>query len=194
MARSALATAVALLVLPMSLTVSCTLSMDNIRSLVLTHLIEGFAGGHKVFLFNFKMPLDGNRGFNGDMPAIWALNGAIPRAAQYNACSCWPPCGEVDMFEVLAKGDTKCKSTFHLANGGGSSDYFDRPTDKFMKAAVVFDEDAAAVSIRVLPDDTDFSKGLDDQTVADWVTGNGASSSGGPKLLSSLFQIAGGLL
>lgn len=166
-----------------------------ICSLVLTHLTEGFAGGHKVFLFNFKMPLDGNRGFNGDMPAIWALNGAIPRAAQYNACSCWPACGEVDMFEVLAKGDTKCKSTFHLANGGGSSDYFDRPTDKFMKAAVVFDEDAAAVSIRVLPDNTDFSKGLDDQTVANWVTGTGGTgNSGGPKLLSSLFQIAGGLL
>ena len=126
------------------------------------HPTEGFAGGHKVFLFNFKMPLDGNRGFNGDMPAIWALNGAIPRTAQYNSCSCWPKCGEVDMFEVLAKGDTKCKSTFHLANGAGSSDYFDRPTNKYM-------------------------------TVADWVTGNGAKK-GGPKLLSSLFQVAGGLL
>ena len=133
------------------------------------------------------MPLDGDRGFNGDMPAIWALNGKIPRTAQYNACSCRPKCGEFDMFEVLAKGDTKCKSTLHLANGGGSSDYFTRPVDKFIKAAVVFDEDSSSMSIRVLPDNVDFSKGLDDETVTSWITGQ---SSLGEKIASSLFQLA----
>ncbi|KAJ6785544.1 hypothetical protein PWT90_09739 [Aphanocladium album] len=159
---------------------------------------KGFSGSHKIFLFNFQMPMDGNRGFNGDMPAIWALNAEIPRSAQYNGCSCWPPCGEFDFFEVLASGDNKCKSTVHLQNGGGSSDYFPRPTDSYMKGAVIFDADAGGVSIRILPSDTDFSKGLDDATVQSWVTGTGSSTitEGGvvDNLVSSLFQIAGGLL
>lgn len=135
------------------------------------------------------MPLDGDRGFNGDMPAIWALNGAIPRTAQYNACNCWPECGEFDMFEVLAKGDTKCKSTLHLKNGGGSSDYFPRPVDKYIKAAVVFDQDSTSMSITVLPDDIDFSEGLDDETVTSWITGQG--KTGGETIISSLFQLVG---
>ncbi|KGQ12061.1 Protein TOS1 [Beauveria bassiana D1-5] len=162
---------------------------------------KGFEGTHKIFLFNFKMPMDGSTGFNGDMPAIWALNADIPRTAQYNACSCWPKCGEFDFFEVLAKGDTKCKSTVHLANGGGSSDYFARPVDAYMKGAVIFDADAG-VSIRVLPADTDFSKGLDDATVQAWVASSSSSGSAGSstgaegggiasKIASSLFQIAG---
>lgn len=138
------------------------------------------------------MPLDGNRGFNGDMPAIWALNARIPRTAQYNSCSCWETgCGEVDMFEVLSSGDTKAKSTFHLANGAGSSDYFDRPVDKFVKAAVVFDEDSASVSIKMLPDNVDFSEGLSDATIQRWVRGDKISH---PGLISSLFQVAGGIL
>ncbi|KAJ3498421.1 hypothetical protein NLG97_g1128 [Lecanicillium saksenae] len=159
---------------------------------------KGFSGSHKIFLFNFKMPMDGNRGFNGDMPAIWALNAEIPRSAQYNGCSCWPFCGEFDFFEVLASGDNKCKSTVHLKNGGGSSDYFPRPTDGYMKGAVIFDADAGGVSIKILPNDTDFSKGLDDATVQSWVTGKAGSTvkEGGvvEKLVSSLFQIAGGIL
>ncbi|KAM3514033.1 hypothetical protein MY11210_002350 [Beauveria gryllotalpidicola] len=152
---------------------------------------KGFEGTHKIFLFHFKMPMDGNVGFNGDMPAIWALNANIPRTAQYNACSCWPKCGEFDFFEVLAKGDTKCKSTVHLASGGGSSDYFARPVDAYIKAAVVFDA-GAGVSIRLLPADTDFSKGLDAATVQAWMST--AGSSNGAKIASSLFQIAGGIL
>lgn len=134
------------------------------------------------------MPLDGNRGFNGDMSALWALNARIPRTAQYNACSCWTSgCGEADIFEVLAPGDTKCKSTFHLANGAGSSDYFERPIDKFIKVATVFDEKTASVSIKQLPDDTDFSEALDDEIVRSWISGGGESKA------SSLFQL-GGLL
>lgn len=150
---------------------------------------KGFSGGNKIFLFKFMMPLDGDRGFNGDMPAIWALNAAIPRNTQYARCSCWSTgCGEFDMFEALASGDTKLKSTFHLANGAGSSDYFVRPTTKYMKAAAIFDEDSASVSIKVLPDSTDFSKGLDDATVQSWITGDKKAH---PGLISSLFQVAG---
>lgn len=131
------------------------------------------------------MPLDGDRGFNGDMPALWALNARIPRTAQYNSCSCWKTgCGEADIYEVLAKGDTKCKSTFHLANGAGSFDFFERPVDRFIKVATVFDEATASVSIKQLPDDTDFSKGLDDATVRGWIKGPA------DRKMSSLFQIA----
>ncbi|ATY59768.1 hypothetical protein A9K55_002796 [Cordyceps militaris] len=157
---------------------------------------KGFEGAHKVFLFKFKMPLDGNRANNnGDMPAIWSLNAHIPRSAQYNACSCWPKCGEFDFFEVLASGDTKCKSTLHLSPGGGSSDYFTRPTDAYIKGAVVFDADAGAVAIRVLPADTDFSKGLDDATVQAWLTGQSPSAGGlVGGLLSSVFELVGGRL
>lgn len=151
---------------------------------ILISVIEGFRGANKVFLFEFKMPLDGDRGFNGDMPAVWALNEQIPHAAQYNGCSCWTTgCGEVDIYEVLASGDTKCKSTFHLANGAGSSDYFDRPTEKFIKVATVFHEKTASVSIKLLPDDIDFSKGLDDKTVLGWLNGPADGK------LSSLFQL-----
>ncbi|KND91419.1 Protein TOS1 [Tolypocladium ophioglossoides CBS 100239] len=145
---------------------------------------KGFGGATKVFLFHFKMPLDGDRGNNGDMPALWALNARIPRTGQYNACSCWTTgCGEIDIYEVLAKGDTKCKSAFHLASGACSSDFFERPVDKFIKVAVVFNEATASVSIQRLRDNTDFSKGLNNTTVQDWIKG--------PKdgKLSSLFQL-----
>ena len=132
------------------------------------------------------MPLDGDRGFNGDMSALWALNGRIPRTMQYGDCSCWMTgCGEADIYEVLAPGDTKCKSTFHLANGAGSSDYFDRPVDQFIKVAVVFDEAGASVSIKKLPDDTDFSEGLSAATVKGWVEDGGDDQS------MSLFQLSG---
>ncbi|KAG6231039.1 hypothetical protein E4U34_006579 [Claviceps purpurea] len=151
---------------------------------------KGFGGANKVFLFHFKMPLDGDRSFNGDMPALWALNGRIPRTAQYNACSCWQTgCGEADIYEVLTSGDTKCKSTFHLANGAGSSDYFDRPVDKYIKVAAVFHEKTASVSIKKLSDDVDFSKGLDDATVMKWLS---QPKEGTARKMSSLFQLLEG--
>ncbi|KAG6020771.1 hypothetical protein E4U41_002728 [Claviceps citrina] len=148
---------------------------------------KGFGGANKVFLFHFKMPLDGVRTFNGDMPAIWALNARIPRTAQYHTCSCWKTgCGEVDIYEVLASGDTKCKSTFHLNHGAGSPDYFDRPVDKYIKVAVVFHEETATVSIKNIADNVDFSKGLDDATVMKWL--NQPDDHHEAKL-SSLFQL-----
>ncbi|KAF4980810.1 hypothetical protein FZEAL_3264 [Fusarium zealandicum] len=147
---------------------------------------KGFSGANKVFLFHFKMPLDGDRGFNGDMPALWALNARIPRTAQYSDCSCWTTgCGEADIYEVLASGDTKCKSTFHLKNGAGSSDYFDRPVDGYIKVATVFDERTSSVAIKELPEDFDFGAGLDDETVRAWVEGFASDDKG-----SSLFQLA----
>ncbi|KID75300.1 Protein TOS1 [Metarhizium brunneum] len=160
---------------------------------------KGFGGANKVFLFEFKMPSDGTRCpagtrpgspgcANPDMPAVWALNAAIPRAAQYKGCSCWGTgCGELDIYEVLAPGDSKCKSTFHMANGAGSSDYFKRPTDEYIKVATVFHEETASVSIKKLSDDVDFAKGLDDETVLSWL--NRPTDDKALKL-SSLFQLS----
>ncbi|KYK54682.1 hypothetical protein DCS_06642 [Drechmeria coniospora] len=145
---------------------------------------KGFGGADKVFLFEFMMPMDGTKGFNADMPALWTLNSRIPRTAQYHGCSCWQSgCGEFDIYEVLATGDHKCKSTLHLTQGGGSSDWFMRPTTTFIKIAVVFDKNTAAIAIHILPDDTNFSEGLDDATVKSWL--NGPASG----IDSSLFQI-----
>ncbi|PNY24527.1 Protein TOS1 [Tolypocladium capitatum] len=146
---------------------------------------KGFGGANKIFLFRFKMPLDGSRGFNGDRPALWVLNARIPRTAQYHACSCWTSgCGEADIYEVLAMGDIKCKSTIHLTKGGGSSDYFARPVDSFIRVAVVFNQATSSVSIQLLPDNTRFSPGLDDATVQRWIKGPADGK------MSSLFEIS----
>ncbi|WXC55040.1 hypothetical protein SNK03_001013 [Fusarium graminearum] len=147
---------------------------------------KGFSGSNKIFLFQFKMPFDGNTGFNGDMPALWALNGRIPRTGQYSECSCWKTgCGEVDIYEVLASGDDKCKSTFHMNNGAGSSDYFKRPADKYIKVAVVFCERTSSVAIKQLPDTFNFGSSLSDETVQSWVKEMTSHKKG-----SSIFQIA----
>jgi hypothetical protein len=130
------------------------------------------------------MPLDGSRGFNADMSAIWFLNAKIPRTQQYGRCTCWPNCGEFDMFEVLDSGNRKCKSTIHSNAPGGASDYFDRPTGAPIKVAAVFDSASATISVKVLPDDTDFGIGLTKALVQSWITTR-------DDRLSSLFTVGG---
>lgn len=116
------------------------------------------------------MPLSGDTGFNGDMPAIWLLNAKIPRTQQYGDCSCWNGgCGEADIFEVLTSGSTKAKSTFHFAESIGSSDYFTRPTSNYVKVAVVFQASTATASIKVIDDSTSFAAGLTGDQVATFV-------------------------
>ncbi|OLN84353.1 PGA52-like protein [Colletotrichum chlorophyti] len=146
---------------------------------------HGFKGEDSVWLFEFNMPLDGNSGFNGDMPALWFLNAKIPRTAQYNACSCWPACGEFDVLEVLASGDTKCKSTFHSNVPGGSSDYFDRPTGAPIKVATIFDAESGQVSVKILDDDVDFSTGLTRAQVESWLSADSGSDSDSISALST---------
>jgi hypothetical protein len=139
---------------------------------------HGFDGADKVFLFEFSMPLDGNRGFNGDMPALWFLNAKIPRTQQYGGCTCWPNCGEFDMFEVLDSGNKKCKSTVHANVAGGASDFFDRPIGAPIKVAAVFDSATASISVKILPPDTDFGAGLSRDVVQGWIrTNDGPASS-----------------
>lgn len=128
---------------------------------------HGFGGGQKAFCFKFKMPSDGSSELpNPDMPAIWTLNALIPLTSQYTKCSCWPECGEFDVYEVLAKGDDKCKSTFHGDDdhSGGSSDYFRRPTGSFIDACVVFDTDSGTVSVKEM-DSFDYPNTLSNTAV-----------------------------
>ncbi|KAL2004362.1 hypothetical protein VTN02DRAFT_2008 [Thermoascus thermophilus] len=136
-----------------------------------TVAFHGFDGASKVFLVEFSMPMTGKRGFNMDMPAAWILNAQIPRTLQYGKpeCSCWKSgCGEWDIHEILDSGNTRGKSTIHGNVSGGSSHFFDRPVDKTMKMAIVFDGDSSSGHIKVLPDDTKFDTVLDGATVSDF--------------------------
>lgn len=149
---------------------------------------HGFAGAEKAFFFEFQMPDDGQSSQNiydpVNMPAIWMLNAQIPRTLQYgNAeCSCWTTgCGEFDIFEVLAPGDKRMKSTLHGNNQGGSSDYFDRPVDKTMKAAAIMKGND--IYVKVLDDDTEFGSTMD---VSSFCSTNGLSD-----LLHSVFDLSG---
>lgn len=145
-----------------------------------TPAYHGYGGTEKVFVFEFEMPSDSNTGFNVDMPAIWMLNAKIPRTLQYGdaSCSCWSTgCGELDLFEILSAGSDKCITHLHDKQGavngyggGGSQDYFVRPTSGSMKAAVVF----TGSQIHVLEVTDSFDATLSAETVEAWVSKPGS--------------------
>ncbi|CAR28649.1 hypothetical protein ZYGR_0S02830 [Zygosaccharomyces rouxii] len=140
---------------------------------------HGFGGSDKIFVFEFTMPTDSTSGFNSDMPAIWLLNAKIPRTLQYGnqECSCWKTgCGELDLFEVLSSGSDQLISHLHdgqgsgtdsNAGGGGPTDYFTRPTETSLKAAVIFNSNAN--TIQLVQVDDDFGSSLDSSTVNGWL-------------------------
>ncbi|KAK9384467.1 putative TOS1-like glycosyl hydrolase-domain-containing protein [Lipomyces mesembrius] len=141
---------------------------------------EGFTGDTKLFLLEFSMPSDTSSGasYNIDMPAIWFLNGKIPRTQQYGSCSCWSSgCGEFDAFEVLSAGSQYLTTTLHTwqgtnnaYGGGGSSDYFTRPTDTTMKAAVLFDGNSKSIYLLELDSSTDFGDSISADLIAQWLS------------------------
>ncbi|KAH8880072.1 hypothetical protein GQ53DRAFT_788904 [Thozetella sp. PMI_491] len=147
---------------------------------------KGFGGADKAFLFEFSMPHEsGATGAQADMPALWMLNARIPYTGQYSPCSCWKSgCGEFDIFEVLAPGDNKCKSTLHSVYNGGDSNYFSRPVDGTIKLAVVFDSASATVSAKVLDSATQFGDHLTAANLASLMGDGGLDGMG-----SSFFQL-----
>ncbi|KAL8652865.1 MAG: hypothetical protein Q9210_002446 [Variospora velana] len=149
----------------------------------------GFAGDHKLFMVEFSMPATGKTGFNGDMPGIWLLNAQIPLTSQYGtnpSCSCWTSgCGEFDLFEVLDSGNPRCKSTLHMAPAGGSSDYFKRPENDTIKAAVLFLGSNESARIQVLDDGQDFDEALAAEIINAIARDNHTSKS-------SVFRLASG--
>lgn len=155
---------------------------------VLIGIVDGFVGDHKIFLMEFSMPFTGQRGFNGDMPAIWLHNAQIPLTSQYGTnpdCSCWTSgCGEFDIFEILDSGNFRCKSTLHMAPAGGSSDYFQRPTEGTIKAAVVFTGSNEVAHIQILNDGQGFDEILDAEAVEGFTSQEGNSGT------SSLFVLS----
>ena len=116
---------------------------------------HGFGGAQKAFFFEFEMPDEPSQQtglWTGNMPAIWALNAQIPRTLQYGnpTCSCWATgCGELDIFEVLAPGDTRAKSTLHgnAPCSGGNSDYFARPTNGTITVGVLMNENNIHIKV-----------------------------------------------
>lgn len=135
---------------------------------------NGFAGSEKAFFFEFSMPDDGDNVQGYNMPAIWFLNGKVPRTQQYGNCSCWPPCGEFDAFEVLTPGFDKMKATLLGIINGGISDYFERPVNGTVKSAVIFINNN--IVVQLLPDDFDFDTSLSlDQITALSDTSNGTN-------------------
>jgi len=153
---------------------------------------HGFDGAEKAFLFQFQMPSVGQVGGSStyspvNMPAIWLLNAQIPRTLQYGnaSCSCWASgCGEFDIFEVLAPGDSRCKSTLHGNIAGGDSDYFERPVDSPITAALVMY--ANDIHIQILDDGTDFGDTLDSDTINNIISSTSTQTNS-----VSLFSLAG---
>lgn len=150
---------------------------------------HGFGGAEKIFVFEFEMPTDSSSSgaSNPDMPAVWLLNAKIPRTLQYgsSSCSCWGTgCGELDLFEILSQGSTKLISHIHdgqgndgsSTGGGGSQDYFTRPTSGSFKGACIFNSDKS-IHIVQLDGTTSFDSGLDSTTVNTWLSKAGGSAS-----------------
>ncbi|CCC05189.1 hypothetical protein SMACR_08056 [Sordaria macrospora] len=115
---------------------------------------KGLPGFARVLLFEFSMPDEPqhNNG-GGNKPAVWLLNSRIPNTAQYFDCNCWKSgCGELDVFEVLAPGQDKALSTFHLGDDGksaGDANYFQRPKGGPITVALVIDAtNGGTVSIK----------------------------------------------
>lgn len=153
---------------------------------------EGFDGPSKAFFMEFQMPLTGEQAASiydpVDMPAIWMLNAQIPHTLQYgNAeCSCWTTgCGEFDIFEVLAPGDLRCKSTLHGNINGGDSDYFGRPVDSTIKAAVLLYKDN--IHIKILDNSAVFGKTMGDTFISEMIADTMAE---GLENMVSLFKLS----
>lgn len=152
---------------------------------------HGFDGASKAFFFEFSMPNDGQTTTDiydpVNMPAIWMLNAQIPRTLQYGnpECSCWTSgCGEFDMFEVLAPGEWRAKSTLHGNIAGGDSNYFARPESEPIKVAMVLYDDN--IHIKVLDYNTEFSSNMDASIINDIVGSTMQQSD-----TVSLFNLAG---
>lgn len=149
---------------------------------------KGWDGKLKIFAFKFKMPKATDSVTNNhDMPAIWLLNGRIPRTLQYGeeSCSCWSTgCGELDLFEVDSESDAS-SLTNHLHDGqgghnlsrwggGGSSETFDRPYNDYLTAVVIFD--GSNISL-IQVDDFDFDSSLSASTVSKWLSGSATKAN-----------------
>ena len=103
----------------------------------------------KMAVFEFEMPDDPT-----NLPALWALNGQVVRAAQYG-CNCRGMGGdggrgEIDIAETLVANSVQAITelySFKGATGSGDGNYFARPVGTPTTLAVVFDVSTDAIAI-----------------------------------------------
>ncbi|KAH9935105.1 putative TOS1-like glycosyl hydrolase-domain-containing protein [Epithele typhae] len=105
----------------------------------------------KMFVMTFDMPASSNP---ANVPAIWALNAQIVRAAQYG-CNCRGVgpggCGELDILETVAGQDvTHAISEIYSPKGatGSGANFFARPQSGKVTYGVVFDVKTDAIAIQ----------------------------------------------
>ncbi|KAK6541112.1 target of Sbf, variant 2 [Orbilia ellipsospora] len=151
---------------------------------------RGFSGNNKVFVFKFTMPSahtdDSNIYGNSNMPAVWSLNSLIGRSLQYPSnpsWSCWNGgCGEFDIWEVLYPTAPACEymtSTLHSAQGnpgtgkggGGTCDYFERPTTGTFTGMVSYLADGT-ITIKKLDDSFDFPEYITTNDIKSGISGS----------------------
>ena len=141
--------------------------------------VHGFGGNDKIFVLDFQMPSTTDTGFNADKPALWLLHALIVRTLQYGKpdCSCWPGCGELDLFEILETGDKNMITAYHgSSNGnGGSPDYMPSPEQGPIKAVVIFKD--AHVHVMQIDYNTPIEDVLSTSQVNAWVEAPGTEIS-----------------
>ena len=109
---------------------------------------EGWSGSTMIVV-DFQMPSD-----PVSLPAFWALNGQVVRAAQYG-CNCRGVggnggCGELDIAETLTPNSPNAISelySFKGAVGTGDSNYFPRPSNGRATITAIFDVETDAIAI-----------------------------------------------
>ncbi|CDO77599.1 hypothetical protein BN946_scf184936.g24 [Trametes cinnabarina] len=111
---------------------------------------HGWAGS-KFFVFTFDMPASSDP---SHVPAIWALNAQIVRAAQYG-CNCRGVgpggCGELDILETIAGTNVdQAISEIYSPKGatGTGNSFFARPTSGKVTYGVIFDVQTDSIAIQ----------------------------------------------
>lgn len=108
--------------------------------------------GSKFLIVTLSMPPSSNP---SNVPAFWALNGQVYRAAQYG-CNCrgvgnTPNCGELDILEALtsANPDQTISEIYSFQGATGTGvNYFDRPTSGSVTYGVIFDVKTDSIAIQ----------------------------------------------
>ena len=101
-----------------------------------------------MIVIDYDMPED-----SSSLPAIWALNGQVVRAAQYG-CNCRGVggaggCGELDIAETLTANSPHAISeiySFKGATGLGDNNWFPRVSSR-STIAVIFDIKTDQISV-----------------------------------------------
>ena len=107
--------------------------------------------GSKFFVFTFDMPASSDA---SQVPAIWALNAQIVRAAQYG-CNCRGVgprgCGELDILETIAGTNVdQAISEIYSPKGatGTGTNFFARPLTGKVTYGVIFDVQTDSIAIQ----------------------------------------------